>query len=239
MQDQFKRTSLLVGEEGINKLKCARVAVFGIGGVGGYVCEALARSGVGTFDLVDNDVVSESNINRQIIATHNTIGMPKVLAMKERILSINPDANVNIYQDFVLETNIDNFPFDTYDYVIDCVDTVSAKIAIVMHSLQKNVKVISSMGTGNKLDPTKLLITDIYKTSICPLAKVMRHEMKKRRVKHLDVLVSTEYPIKVTNVDKEDIPLGKHTIPGSTAFVPSAAGLVIASHVVRKLIGNN
>ena len=239
MQDQFKRTSLLVGEEGINKLKCARVAVFGIGGVGGYVCEALARSGVGTFDLVDNDVVSESNINRQIIATHNTIGMPKVLAMKERILSINPDANVNIYQDFVLETNIDNFPFDTYDYVIDCVDTVSAKIAIIMHSLQKNVKVISSMGTGNKLDPTKLLITDIYKTSICPLAKVMRHEMKKRRVKHLDVLVSTEYPIKVTNVDKEDIPLGKHTIPGSTAFVPSAAGLVIASHVVRKLIGNN
>ncbi len=239
MQDQFKRTSLLVGEEGINKLKCARVAVFGIGGVGGYVCEALARSGVGTFDLVDNDVVSESNINRQIIATHNTIGMPKVLAMKERILSINPDANVNIYQDFVLETNIDNFPFDTYDYVIDCVDTVSAKIAIIMHSLQKNVKVISSMGTGNKLDPTKLLITDIYKTSICPLAKVMRHEMKKRRVKHLDVLVSTEYPIKVTNVDKEDIPLGKHTIPGSTAFVPSAAGLVIASHVVRKIIGNN
>lgn len=239
MQDQFKRTSLLVGEEGINKLKCARVAVFGIGGVGGYVCEALARSGVGTFDLVDNDVVSESNINRQIIATHNTIGMPKVLAMKERILSINPDANVNIYQDFVLETNIDNFPFDTYDYVIDCVDTVSAKIAIIMHSLQKQVKVISSMGTGNKLDPTKLLITDIYKTSICPLAKVMRHEMKKRRVKHLDVLVSTEYPIKVTNVDKEDIPLGKHTIPGSTAFVPSAAGLVIASHVVRKIIGNN
>lgn len=239
MQDQFKRTSLLVGEEGINKLKCARVAVFGIGGVGGYVCEALARSGVGTFDLVDNDIISESNINRQIIATHNTIGMPKVLAMKERILSINPDANVNIYQDFVLETNIDNFPFDTYDYVIDCVDTVSAKIAIIMHSLQKNVKVISSMGTGNKLDPTKLLITDIYKTSICPLAKVMRHEMKKRRVKHLDVLVSTEYPIKVTNVDKEDIPLGKHTIPGSTAFVPSAAGLVIASHVVRKIIGNN
>lgn len=239
MQDQFKRTSLLVGEEGINKLKCARVAVFGIGGVGGYVCEALARSGVGTFDLVDNDIISESNINRQIIATHNTIGMPKVLAMKERILSINPDADVNIYQDFVLETNIDNFPFDTYDYVIDCVDTVSAKIAIIMHSLQKNVKVISSMGTGNKLDPTKLLITDIYKTSICPLAKVMRHEMKKRRVKHLDVLVSTEYPIKVINVDKEDIPLGKHTIPGSTAFVPSAAGLVIASHVVRKIIGNN
>lgn len=239
MQDQFKRTSLLVGEEGINKLKCARVAVFGIGGVGGYVCEALARSGVGTFDLVDNDIISESNINRQIIATHNTIGMPKVLAMKERIQSINPDANVNIYQDFVLETNIDNFPFDTYDYVIDCVDTVSAKIAIIMHSLQKKVKVISSMGTGNKLDPTKLLITDIYKTSICPLAKVMRHEMKKRRVKHLDVLVSTEYPIKVTNVDKEDIPLGKHTIPGSTAFVPSAAGLVIASHVVRKIIGNN
>lgn len=239
MQEQFKRTSLLIGEEGINKLNCLRVAIFGVGGVGGYVCEALARSGVGTFDLIDNDVVSESNINRQIIATHNTIGMPKVLVMKERILSINPNANVNVYQTFVLESNIDIFPFEAYDYVIDCVDTVSAKIAIIMRALEKNIKVISSMGTGNKLDPTKLLITDIYKTSICPLAKVMRHEMKKRRVKHLDVLVSTEYPIKVTGVNPDDIPEGKRTIPGSTAFVPSAAGLIIASHVVRKIIGNN
>ncbi len=236
MQEQFKRTSLLIGDEGINKLNGARVAIFGIGGVGGYVCEALARSGVGTFDLIDNDVVSESNINRQIIATHKTIGIPKVLAMKERILSINPNASVNVFQEFVLESNVGKFPFDKYDYVIDCVDTVSAKIAIIMRALEKNIKVISSMGTGNKLDPTKLLITDIYKTSICPLAKVMRHEMKKRRVKHLDVLVSTEYPIKVSNVEKEDIPLGKHTIPGSTAFVPSAAGLVIASYVVRKII---
>lgn len=233
MENQFSRTELMLGKNAIDKLKASRVAVFGIGGVGGYVVEALARAGVGNFDLIDNDVVSISNINRQIIATLDTIGLPKVEVMKNRILSINKDANINVYQCFYLPSIEHLFDFSKYDYVVDAVDTVTAKISIIMKAKENNVKVISSMGTGNKLDPTKFEISDIYKTSVCPLAKVMRHELKKRGIKSLKVLYSKELPVELSETLTADN--GK-VVPGSVSFVPSVAGLIIAGEVIKDLI---
>ena len=224
MDEQFARTELLIGSGGLDKLKGSRVAIFGIGGVGGYVCEALVRSGVSSFDIIDKDVVSLSNINRQIIALHSTVGRPKVDVMKERMLDINPLVTVNTYKTFFLPENADDFPFEEYDYVVDAVDTVTAKIELVMQCKSKNVPIISSMGAGNKLDASAFEVSDIYKTSVCPLAKVMRRELKKRGVKDLKVVYSKENP--VTNSRP----------PGSVAFVPSIVGLIIAGEVVRDLI---
>lgn len=235
-EDQFARTRLLLGDEAMRALASARVAIFGIGGVGGYAAEALARSGVGTFDLVDSDTVALSNLNRQIIAVHSTVGMYKVDAASARIKDINPDATVNVYKVFYTPETQDMFDFTCYDYIIDAIDTVTGKIALVMNAQAAGVPVISSMGAGNKLDPTAFEVTDLYKTSVCPLARVMRRELKKRGVKHLKVVYSKEEPLTPLASD-EAIPEGKRQIPGSVAFVPSVAGLVIASEVVRDLAG--
>lgn len=235
--NQFSRTEILIGKESMNKLTAAKVAVFGVGGVGGYVCEALARSGVGAFDLIDNDVVSLTNINRQIIATHDTIGRLKTEVMKERILSINPDAKVTIHSMFFLPENAGAFDFKEYDYVVDAVDTVTAKLEIIMRAKDASVPVISAMGAGNKLDPTKFVVTDIYKTENDPLAKVMRRELKKRGVKKLKVVYSNELPITPLG-EIEETPTGsRRSVPGSTAFVPSVSGLIIASEVIKDLCG--
>ena len=217
-------------------LQKARVAVFGVGGVGGYAVEALARSGVGGFDLIDNDTVSVSNLNRQIIATTDTIGKAKVEVMRDRILSINPAAQVTIRQEFFLPEKKEEYNFSEYAYVIDAVDTVTAKIAIIQFSKEAGVPVISSMGTGNKLNPMELEVTDISKTSVCPLAKVMRKELKDRGIKGVKVIYSKEQPI-VPKVALEEVdPIArKRGTPGSTAFVPSVAGLIIASEVIKDL----
>ena len=244
MSKQYIRTALLLGEEGMEKLHNSHVAVFGVGGVGGYVVEALARSGVGAFDLIDDDTVSLSNINRQIIATHDTIGKYKVDVMKERILSINPHWIVNVHNCFFLPDNQALFDFKTYDYVVDAIDTVSAKIALVMCCNEAKTPIICSMGTGNKLNPQAFEVTDIYKTSIDPLARVMRQELKKRRVKKLKVVYSKEYPLKPLVLNEEEPQNDNSTrkgnpkkvVPGSTAFVPSSAGLLIASEVVKDII---
>ena len=232
---QFSRTELVLGKENVDKLKKARIAIFGLGGVGGHVCEALARSGVSNFDLIDNDTVSLTNINRQIIATLNTVGKNKVDVMEERILSINPDAIINKYKCFYLPETSNQFDFSKYDYVVDAIDTVTAKIDLVVKCNELNVPIISSMGTGNKINPTMLEVTDIYKTSVCPLAKVMRYELKKRRIKKLKVVYSKENPIKIDQslVEEES----KRIIPGSTSFVPSVAGLIIASEVIKDITG--
>ena len=235
---QFQRTELLLGHEAMEKLAGAHVAVFGIGGVGGYVVEALARSGVGQFTLIDNDQVALSNLNRQIIATLDTVGKYKTEVMKERILSINPSAKVETRNCFFLPENASEFDFTCYDYVVDAIDTVTAKIQLVLQAGEAGVPVISSMGTGNKLDPTRLEITDIYKTSVCPLAKVMRRELKKRDVKALKVLYSKEEPrVPDTSVGIEEPGPGRRSIPGSNSFVPPAAGLIIASEVIMDLTG--
>ena len=248
MLTQFSRTELLLGKEAMEKLQNSRVAVFGIGGVGGYVCEALARSGVGAFDLIDDDKVCLTNLNRQIIATRKTIGKYKTDVMKERILEINPKAEVTMHKCFFLPENAEEFPFEEYDYVVDAVDTVTAKIELVMKCKEKNVPIISSMGAGNKLDASAFRVADIYKTKVCPLAKVMRRELKKRGVKKLKVVYSEEQPTRPL----EDMsiscrtncicpPGAKHKcterrdIPGSVAFVPSVAGLIIAGEVVKDL----
>ena len=236
MENQWIRTELLLGEEAVERLKNSRVAVFGVGGVGGYVAEALARTGVGTFDLIDKDTVSVSNINRQIIATHSTVGRVKVEVMKERILEINPEAEVHIHKCFFLPENASEFDFSKYSYVVDAVDTVTAKIELVMQAQKAGVPIISTMGAGNKLDPSKFEVTDIYKTSVCPLARVMRRELKKRDVKHLKVVYSTEKALepKFDLSEKE----GRRAVPGSVAFVPSAAGLIAAGEVINDLIRN-
>lgn len=236
MENQWIRTELLLGEEAVERLKNSRVAVFGVGGVGGYVAEALARTGVGTFDLIDKDTVSVSNINRQIIATHSTVSRVKVEVMKERILEINPEAEVHIHKCFFLPENASEFDFSKYSYVVDAVDTVTAKIELVMQAQKAGVPIISSMGAGNKLDPSKFEVTDIYKTSVCPLARVMRRELKKRDVKHLKVVYSTEKALepKFDLSEKE----GRRAVPGSVAFVPSAAGLIAAGEVINDLICN-
>lgn len=248
MLTQFSRTELLLGKEAMEKLKNAKVAVFGIGGVGGYVCEALVRSGVGAFDLIDDDKVCLTNLNRQIIATRKTVGKYKTDVMKDRILEINPDARVEVHKCFFLPENADEFPFEEYDYIVDAVDTVTAKISLVMKAQEMNVPIISSMGAGNKLDASQFRVADIYKTKVCPLAKVMRRELKKRGVKKLKVVYSEEQPIRPV----EDMAISCRTncicppgaankcterrdIPGSVAFVPSVAGLIIAGEVVKDL----
>lgn len=248
MLTQFSRTELLLGKEAMDKLKNSRVAVFGIGGVGGYVCEALVRSGIGAFDLIDDDKVCLTNLNRQIIATRKTVGKYKVDVMKERMLEINPDVNVRIHKCFFLPENADEFPFEEYDYVVDAVDTVTAKLEIIMRAKECNVPVISCMGAGNKLDPTQFEVADIYKTSVCPLARVMRRELKKRGVKKLKVVYSKEQPIRP--IEDMSISCRSHCvcppgtvhkcterrdIPGSIAFVPSVAGLILAGEVIKDL----
>ncbi len=230
MKEEFARTAMLIGEESVEKLSPMHIAVFGIGGVGGYVTEALARCGVGKFDLIDNDTVNITNINRQIIATHDTLGRYKTEVMRERILSINPDAKVNVRNTFYLPENSGEFDFTKYDYIVDAVDIVTAKIEIIINAKKAGTPVISSMGTGNKLDPTRFEIADIYKTSVCPLAKVMRRELKKRGVDRLKVLYSKEEPI------KQQCEAGQKLTPASISFVPSVAGLIIAGEVVKELI---
>lgn len=232
MQEEFSRSAMIIGEEALKKLASCRVALFGIGGVGGFALEALARCGVGEFDIIDNDTVSITNINRQIIALHSTIGRYKVDVAKERVLSINPIAKVNAYKTFYLPENAAEFDFSNYDYVIDCVDTVTAKLEIVQNAKRANVPVISSMGTGNKLDPTCFEVCDIYKTSVCPLAKVMRRELKKRNINSLKVVYSKEEPIKPPSS-----PDASGRTPGSISFVPSVAGIIIASEVIKDLSG--
>ena len=229
---QFSRTALLIGEEGVQKLNNARVAVFGVGGVGGYVIEALARSGVGALDLVDKDRVSESNINRQIIALHSTVGRLKTEVMAERARDINPNIRITTHDVFYLPETAEQFDFTNYDYVVDAIDTVSGKIALIEHAKRCNVPVISSMGAGNKLDPTAFEVADISKTSVCPLARVMRRELKKRGIEHLKVVYSKEEPQSANTQDEET---GK-PIPGSVAFVPSVVGLIIAGEVIKDLI---
>ncbi len=236
MDDQFARTRLLLGDEGMKRLFSARVAVFGVGGVGGYAAEALARSGIGTLDLIDSDTVALSNLNRQIIATHSTVGMYKVDAAAARIRDINPDAKVNTYRIFFSPETEELFDFSRYDFIIDAIDTVSAKIALVMKAQAAGTPIISSMGAGNKLDPTAFEVTDLYKTSVCPLARVMRRELKKRGVKHLKVVYSREEPLSPLPSD-EELSEGRRQIPGSVAFVPSVAGLIIAGETVKTLTG--
>ncbi len=233
MSDRFSRTELLLGAESMEKLANARVAVFGIGGVGGFAAEAIARCGVGAMDIIDNDRVSESNINRQIIALGSTIGRYKTDVMKERLLDINPDLKITAYNCFYLPETADEFDFSDYSYVVDAVDTVTAKIDIIVRCKALNVPVISCMGAGNKLDPTMLEVSDIYKTSVCPLAKVMRRELKKRGIDSLKVVYSKEEPIKHKCATKEHT--GRRAIPGSVSFVPSVAGLIMAGEVVREL----
>lgn len=235
MEERFERTALLLGEASVEKLKNAHVAIFGVGGVGGYVLEGLARSGIGKFTLIDNDTVSLSNINRQIIATETTVGRPKVDVAKDRVLSINPAAEVCAKNMFFLPENAGEIDFSQFDFVVDAVDTVSAKIEIVIRCQAVSVPVISSMGTGNKLDPTAFEVTDIYKTSVCPLARVMRSELKKRGVKKLKVVYSKEEPIKPSNGDLK-APNGRRSVPASVSFVPSVAGLIIAGEVIKHLV---
>lgn len=248
MLNQFSRTQLLIGADAIKKLSESRVAVFGIGGVGGYVCEALVRSGIGHFDLIDDDKVCLTNLNRQILATRKTVGKYKAEVMAERMQEINPEVDIRIHKCFFLPESADDFPFDEYDYVIDAVDTVTAKLELIMRCKEKDVPVISAMGAGNKLDAGRMKIADIYETSVCPLARVMRHELRKRGVKKLKVVYSDEQPIRPL----EDMSIScrshcicppgaqhkcteRRDIPGSTAFVPAVAGLLIAGEVVRDI----
>ena len=249
MEDRLSRTKLLFGDEAIDSLKNKKVAIFGIGGVGGYVCEALARSGVYKFVLVDDDKICLTNINRQIIATMDKLGQYKCDVMKERILNINPQAEVEIHKCFFLPSNQDEFDFKSYDYVVDAVDTVTAKIALVLKAKENNVPIISAMGAGNKLNPAMLEVADIYKTMVDPLAKVMRIELKKRRIKHLKVVYSKEKPIKpymdmsISCRTHCVCPPGtrkstvRRDIPGSNAFVPTTMGLIIASEIIKDLTG--
>ena len=238
--ERFSRSALVLPENSINILKNKKVAIFGIGGVGSYALETLARTGIENFVLVDNDIVSISNINRQLIATSSSIDRYKVDIAKERILDINPNINVTTYKTFVLADAINEFDFASYDYIIDAIDTISAKLLLIEKAKEFNVPIISSMGTGNKLDPMKFRITDISKTTVCPLAKVMRYELRKRNIKDVKVLFSTEDPIDITNHPIEiellkDNP-HKHQIPGSIAFVPSVAGILIGREVILDLL---
>ena len=250
MLNQFSRTQLLLGPEGMERLAASRVAVFGIGGVGGAACEALSRSGVGALDLIDDDRVCLTNLNRQIIATRRTVGQYKADAMRERILEINPDAKVQVHKCFFLPENADEFPFEKYDYIVDAVDTVTAKIALVMKAKEKGVPVISCMGAGNKLDATAFRVADIYETRVCPLARVMRRELRRRGVDRLKVVYSEEVPIRPL----EDMSIScrahcicppgtkrhctdRRDIPGSVAFVPPVAGMILAGEVIKDLCG--
>lgn len=240
MKEQFSRTARVLGESAIQTLSACHVAIFGLGGVGGYVAEALVRSSVGHFDLIDHDRVDITNLNRQIIATHSTIGREKTEVMKERMLSVDPSADITVHSCFFLPENAEDFDFTRYDYVVDAVDTVTAKIEIILRAKAAGIPVISSMGTGNKLNPAMLEVADIYETSVCPLARVMRRELKKRGIESLKVVYSKEEPVKMcgqTAQSGESLP--GNNIPGSTAFVPGAAGLLIASEVVKDLVRGN
>ena len=238
MANEFSRLELLIGSEGLEKLKNARVAVFGVGGVGSYAVEALARSGIGAIDLIDDDEVSVSNINRQLIALRSTVGRAKVEVAAERIADINPECRVRTYRTFYTPETAGEFDFAQYDYVIDAIDTVSGKIAIAVQGEKSGTPVISAMGAGNKLDPTAFEVTDIYKTSVCPLARVMRRELKKRGVKRLKVVYSREEAMTpLLAADEENTAHKKRQTPGSAAFVPSAAGLILAGEVVKDIIG--
>lgn len=241
LSEQFSRTQMILGSNAVSRLQKSRVIIFGVGGVGGFVCEALARAGVGAIDIVDNDTVALSNINRQIIALHSTLGQPKVKIMEARISDINPDCSVASHQLFFLPETASRFNFGSYDYVVDAVDTVAAKIAIIESAKKGGVPVISSMGAGNKLDPTQFKIADIAQTSVCPLARAVRHELKKRDITNVKVVYSTEKPITFSQ-DANSFASGNRSdgagVPGSISFVPSVAGLFIASEVVKDLIGN-
>ena len=244
MSDQLIRTRMLIGDEPLSRLAKARVAVFGVGGVGGFCVEALARAGVGTLHLYDDDTVSESNLNRQIVALHSTLGQPKGEVMARRVLDINPACQVKAVRMFYLPDNADTVDLTQYDYVVDCIDTVAAKLELVVRCTALNVPIISAMGSGNKLDPTAFVVTDLSKTQGCPLARVMRKELRKRGIQHLKVVYSTEEPWTPIRPMETEAPAGGDTRPGSTArrdtpgsisFVPAAAGLVVASAVVRDL----
>ena len=236
--EEFSRTGLLLGEEAMAKLAAARVTVFGLGGVGGYVVEALARSGIGALDLVDNDSVSLSNINRQIFALHSTVGLPKTEAAKARVLDINPACRVTLHPVFYLPETRDQFDFSDCDYVVDAIDTVSGKLALVQQAQAAGVPVISAMGAGNKLDPTQFRVADIYETDGCPLARIMRKECRARGIPHLKVVYSPEKPREavLTEAQRKELPPGRRALPGSVAFVPSVMGLILASEVVKDLI---
>ena len=235
MINEFSRTELLLGADGMEKLKRARVAVFGIGGVGGYAVEALARAGIGALDLIDNDVISLTNINRQIIALHSTVGLPKTDVMAARVRDINPECEVRTYQTFYGPDTAEEFDFAQYDYIIDAIDTVTGKLALAVNAQKANTPIISSMGTGNKLDPTAFTVTDIYKTSFCPLARIMRKELRKRGIERLKVVYSQEEALTPEGVT-EELPQGRRSIPGSVSFVPSAAGLILAGEVIKDIV---
>lgn len=246
MLDRFSRTQLVFGKEAMDRLKGSRVAVFGVGGVGGYTVEALARSGVGAIDIIDDDKVCLTNINRQIIATGKTVGKYKVDVAKERIEEINPDCKVTAFRTFYMPETADQFDFTKYDYVVDAIDTVTGKIALIENAKKAGTPIISSMGAGNKVDPTAFEVADIYKTSVCPLARVMRYELKRRGIKKLKVVYSKEKPIPPiadedpngeNGLSMADKVAGKRQVPGSTAFVPSVAGLIIAGEVIKDIIG--
>lgn len=233
-ENPFSRTALLLGEEGLAALARSRVAVFGIGGVGGYVVEALARSGVGALDLIDNDTVTLTNLNRQIIALHSTLGMPKVQAAKARCLDINPELKVRTWQCFYLPETADQFDFSQYDYVVDAIDTVAGKVQLAVQAARTGTPIISCMGAGNKLDPTRFQVADLSKTTVCPLARAMRTQLRKQGIHHLKVVYSTEEPAAHRAVTGED-PGQRRSLPGSTAFVPSVAGLILAGEVIKDL----
>lgn len=234
MDSRFSRTERIFGADGMEKLKKSHIAVFGVGGVGSYIAEGLARSGVGHIDLIDSDDVDITNLNRQIEALTDTVGRPKAAVMKERILQINPECNVTVHECFFLPDNSDSFDFTKYDYIADAVDTVTAKIELVMKASREGTPIISSMGTGNKLCPTMLEVSDIYKTSVCPLARVMRQELKKRGVKKLKVVYSKEEPIQALASNEENA--HRRSIPASAVFVPATAGLIIASEIVKDIV---
>ena len=235
IHEQFLRTQMLLGTEAIEKLQRSRVAVFGIGGVGGYTVEALARSGIGAIDLIDHDTVSVSNINRQILATHSTVGLPKVEAAQRRILDINPDCIVRTHPVFYTPETADQFDFRDYDYIVDAIDTVTGKLQLVQAAMAANTPIICCMGTGNKLDASAFEVSDISKTTMCPLARIMRKELNKRGIKHLKVVYSKEEALTPTGWEEEAAALGKRQIPGSVAFVPGAAGLILAGEVIKDL----
>lgn len=239
MLNQFSRTELLIGKDGLKKLQQSRVAVFGIGGVGGYTVEALVRNGLGNIDLIDNDTVALTNLNRQIIATHKTIGKPKVDVAQERILEINPNVKIKKYKTFYTPETANEFDFKDYDYIVDAIDTVVGKLSLIEKAKENNVPIICAMGAGNKMDPTKFEVADISKTSVCPLAKVIRQELKKRNIKNVKVVYSKEIPVKPKsdpNTEFIELKNGKHRVPGSNAFVPPVVGLIIASEVIKDIL---
>lgn len=235
MQEQFIRTGMLLGEEAILRLQRARVAIFGLGGVGGYALEALARAGVGSFDLIDNDCISVSNLNRQILATHATLGMAKTEAARRRVLDINPEAKVTLHNVFFTPETADLFDFTQCDYIVDAIDTVTGKLRLVEQAMAAGTPIISCMGTGNKLDPARFEVADISKTTMCPLARVMRKELSKRGIRHLKVVYSREEALTPTGWEAEAAAIGKRQIPGSVSFVPGAAGLILAGEVIRDI----